>query len=89
MFSATEAAPVTVPRLELVKKAGEIYAQNYCIPKELLEDIKTPMIPEEQYASGTELINWGHCGIYIGEGNIIHAWDKVRIDDTVIKGKYF
>ena len=31
--------------------------------------------------NGTELINWGHCGIYIGEGNIIHAWDKVRIDD--------
>lgn len=26
-------------------------------------------------------VNWGHCGICIGNGQIIHAWDKVRIDD--------
>ena len=25
-------------------------------------------------------INWGHCGISLGGGNVIHAWDKVRID---------
>ncbi|WP_022763636.1 hypothetical protein [Butyrivibrio sp. XPD2006] len=31
--------------------------------------------------NGAELINWGHCGIYIGEDNIIHSWDTVRIDD--------
>lgn len=50
MFSAPEAAPVTAPRLELVKKAGKIYAENLCIPEDLLADIKTPMIPEDQYA---------------------------------------
>lgn len=27
------------------------------------------------------LVNWGHCGISLGDGRIIHAWDKVRIDD--------
>lgn len=26
-------------------------------------------------------VNWGHCGISLGDGRIIHAWDKVRIDD--------
>ena len=26
-------------------------------------------------------VNWGHCGISLGDGNIIHAWDTVRIDD--------
>lgn len=26
-------------------------------------------------------INWGHCGIYLGDGKLIHAWDVVRIDD--------
>ena len=26
-------------------------------------------------------VNWGHCGISLGDGTIIHAWDKVRIDD--------
>lgn len=25
-------------------------------------------------------VNWGHCGIGPGNGNVIHAWDKVRID---------
>ena len=24
--------------------------------------------------------NWGHCGISLGEGNVIHAWDVLRID---------
>ena len=50
MFSAPEAAPVTVPRLQLVKKAGKIYAENFCVPEDLLAEIKSPMIPEEQYA---------------------------------------
>lgn len=27
------------------------------------------------------LVNWGHCGISLGEGRVIHAWDTVRIDD--------
>ena len=27
------------------------------------------------------LVNWGHCGISLGDGRVIHAWDVVRIDD--------
>lgn len=27
------------------------------------------------------LVNWGHCGICCGQGQIIHAWDVVRKDD--------
>jgi len=26
-------------------------------------------------------VNWGHCGISLGDGNVIHSWDRVRIDD--------
>ncbi|MBR0137848.1 MAG: hypothetical protein IJM15_05510, partial [Erysipelotrichaceae bacterium] len=26
-------------------------------------------------------VNWGHCGISLGDGFVIHAWDKVRIDN--------
>ena len=26
-------------------------------------------------------VNWGHCGISLGDGNVIHAWDVVRNDD--------
>ena len=26
-------------------------------------------------------VNWGHCGLSFGDGRLIHAWDKVRIDD--------
>ena len=26
-------------------------------------------------------VNWGHCGIGLGDGRVIHAWDMVRIDD--------
>jgi glycosyltransferase involved in cell wall biosynthesis len=25
--------------------------------------------------------NWGHVGLYVGAGRIIHSWDRVRIDD--------
>ena len=28
-------------------------------------------------------VNWGHCGISLGAGRVIHAWDKVRIDDYI------
>lgn len=24
--------------------------------------------------------NWGHVGLSLGDGRVIHAWDKVRID---------
>ena len=26
-------------------------------------------------------VNWGHCGVSLGDGRVIHAWDTVRIDD--------
>ena len=51
MFNAPEAAAVTVPRLELVRKAGKQYAENFAVDSELLKKIRTPMIPEEQYAT--------------------------------------
>ena len=54
MFNAPEAAVVTVPRLELVKKAGKQYAENGIISDDLMKEITSPMIPEEQY---TEIVN--------------------------------
>ena len=56
MFNAPEAAVVTVPRLELVKKAGAQYAKSGEIDADLLTEICSPMIPEEQYA---EIVNAG------------------------------
>ena len=56
MFSAPEAAVVTQPRLALVRKAGEQYARAREIAPELLAEIGTPMIPEEQYAA---IVNGG------------------------------
>ena len=50
MFNAPEASVVTVPRLELVKQAGKMYAETGKIQPELLAFITSPMIPEEQYA---------------------------------------
>ncbi len=50
MFNAPEADPVTVPRLDLVMEAGKQYAEKFCISEEILEEIRTPMIPEEKYA---------------------------------------
>ena len=51
MFNAPEAAVVTVPRLELVKKAGRRYAETGRIDAALLAEIGSPMIPEETYAA--------------------------------------
>ena len=51
MFNAPEAAVVTAPRLELVKRAGEQYARTGQIESTLLSEIGSPMIPEEQYAA--------------------------------------
>ena len=50
MFNASEAAVVTVPRLELVKEAGQQYSERGTIDSGLLTQIGTPMIPEETYA---------------------------------------
>ncbi len=51
MFSAPEAAAVTALRLELVKQAGRQYAAAGTIDAALLEEIGSPMIPEDVYAS--------------------------------------
>ena len=42
---------MTGPRLELIKKAGRQYAEKGEIEAELLAEITSPMIPEEQYAA--------------------------------------
>lgn len=51
MFNAPEAAVVTKPRLALVRQAGAQYAKTGVIDAALLEEIGSPMIPEEQYAA--------------------------------------
>jgi len=50
MFSSREADVVTKPRLELVKSAGAEYAKEYTINTALLQEIGSPMIPDEIYA---------------------------------------
>ena len=50
MFNVPEAAAVTTPRLELVRKAGRQYAQSGTIDAAVLAQIGSPMIPEETYA---------------------------------------
>ncbi len=57
MFNAPEAAPVTGPRLALVRRAGKQYAEHGAIDEALLAEIGTPMIPEETYAA---IVN-GNC----------------------------
>ncbi|MBE6828238.1 MAG: flavodoxin family protein [Ruminococcaceae bacterium] len=56
MFNAPEAAVVTVPRLELIKKAGKEFAEKNSIYDTLMSEICSPMIPEEQYA---QIVNAG------------------------------
>ena len=51
MFSAPDAAVVTGPRLALVRQAGKQYAEKGSIDEALLQEICSPMIPEEQYAA--------------------------------------
>lgn len=50
MFNVPEAESVTKPRLELLRQAGRQYAQTGEIEPELMEEISSPMIPEEVYA---------------------------------------
>ena len=56
MFNAPEAAPVTVPKLALVREAGRQYAARGVIADDLAARIAEPMIPEEQYAA---IVNGG------------------------------
>ena len=51
LFNVPEAAPVTLPRLALLRQAGRQYAERGAIDDELLQVILSPMIPEEQYAA--------------------------------------
>lgn len=51
MFNAPEATVNTEPRLALVKQAGKQYAESGKIDALLLDEICSPMIPEEQYAA--------------------------------------
>lgn len=51
LFNVPEAAPVTLPRLALLRQAGRQYAERGAIDDELLQAILSPMIPEEQYAA--------------------------------------
>ena len=56
MFNAPEAAVVTEPRLVLVRQAGKQFAETGEIDAALLEEICSPMIPEDQYAA---IVNGG------------------------------
>ena len=56
MFNEPKADAVTKPRLELVRQAGAQYALTGQIEASLLEQIQTPMIPEEMYA---KIVNSG------------------------------
>ncbi len=56
MFNALEAAVVTEPRLSLVRQAGKQYAKTGEIDSALLDEICSPMIPEDQYAA---IVNGG------------------------------
>ena len=56
MFNAPEAAVVTEPRLTRVKQAGRQFAETGEIDASLLEEICSPMIPDEQYAA---IVNGG------------------------------
>ena len=51
MFNVPQAAVVTESRLALLKEAGRQYAETGTIEAGLLQQISSPMIPEEQYAA--------------------------------------
>ena len=51
MLGAPKAALVIEPRLALVKRAGKHYAESGKIDEAVLNEICSPMIPEEQYAA--------------------------------------
>ncbi|MCR5731395.1 MAG: flavodoxin family protein [Sphaerochaetaceae bacterium] len=51
MFSAKEADIVTLPKLEEIRRAGREYAEKQMVSPSLIDEIKKPMILEEQYAA--------------------------------------
>ena len=50
MFNAPEAQIVTIPRLEKINDAGRQFAKDFTIRDELMAEITSPMIAEDQYA---------------------------------------
>lgn len=50
MFNVPEAQAVTAPKLQQVKEAGKLYAQKGELPQEVIDQIRSPMIPEDVYA---------------------------------------
>ena len=50
MFNVPQAAGVTGPRLEMVRRAGRAYGETGEMPPVLAAQINTPMILEEIYA---------------------------------------
>ncbi|MBR3461918.1 MAG: hypothetical protein IKH20_04510 [Clostridiales bacterium] len=75
--------------LEQCSKSGRFSGENPKESADLYSDDMRDGVPErgafvfyDCYEPNVEgLFNVGHCGIYIGEGDIIHAWDTVRIDE--------
>lgn len=56
MFNVAEAESVTKPRLALLRQAGRQYARSGVIDPALMEQIVSPMIPEDVYAG---IVNGG------------------------------
>ena len=50
LFHARGAEFVTEPRLNLIREAGKQYSSSGHIDEKLMEQITSPMIPEEEYA---------------------------------------
>ena len=67
--------PVHGMRKKLSEECALIYA-SCGVPKRGAFVFYDCLCPSE---SGP--INWGHCGVSLGDGRVIHAWDIVRIDD--------
>ena len=51
LFNIAEAAPVTQPYLEIVRRAGSEYARDGVISEETTAALAVPMIPQETYAA--------------------------------------
>lgn len=50
LFNAPESAPVTVPYLDKVRRAGREYAESFSVSDNLMIELAMPMIPTQTYA---------------------------------------
>lgn len=57
LFNISLAQPVTEPRLELVKQAGQELMEKDYVSSDLLQKLSIPMIPEEDYAKGVNEVS--------------------------------